>query len=47
MAKSNPKPASASGEQSIEHLQKRYGDLHKKQIEAARDLDNAEKHSAN
>lgn len=43
MAKSNPKPASASDEQPIEQLQKRYGDLHRKQIEAARDLDNAEK----
>jgi hypothetical protein len=43
MAKSNPEPAGAPGTQSIEHLQKRYGELHRKQIEAARDLDNAEK----
>src|SRR5438552_13548357 len=43
MAMSKPEPAAQPGKQSIEALQKRYSDLHRKQIEAARDLDNAEK----
>jgi chromosome segregation ATPase len=42
MAKNKPEPAGEPGQQTIEDLQSRYAKLHKAQIEAERDLKNAQ-----